>query len=388
MKMKTIPVKQAVTADSLFTVLSKWCARGSGNKKDNLRILTAFASGAGVKAIAPLLDIFLADGNAVEIIFGVDRKGTDRRAVSELRKLQRAHGRQVRVWWFQAPAQSSIFHPKLYLYEHGRHVSAVVGSANLTCGGLADNFESLILHENFMRKTPIAKSLLTIWRMFAEPRSPLQSEYLTELSASNARLLLKKLPQRTKQEFSSHVSSDNKLWTPLSKLRLPRTGKIRPREKVTAAKVAGDYLIMDILKETRHTQMQIPLDIVEDFFRVRRHQAADVNIRIMTHDGTTQPISRTLVTSQGKEGSRLMRRLEMPSILHQARPLAVFFIRLAGRREFAFRLIPKRSVFYKTIYALLERKGQQGAAKRRYIVGKRGDANWRTLRQLLTREDV
>ena len=69
-------------------VFSEFSKLGVGLASDketrSLKVITAFVSGAGVSAIAPLLDVFLADGNSADIIFGVDRNGTDREAVKQL----------------------------------------------------------------------------------------------------------------------------------------------------------------------------------------------------------------------------------------------------------------------------------------------------------------
>src|SRR5690242_9128099 len=64
-------IRQAISHESLFQVLYNWCREGAGRKNWTLRILSAFVSGNGVQALAPLFDVFLADGNHLDIIFGV-----------------------------------------------------------------------------------------------------------------------------------------------------------------------------------------------------------------------------------------------------------------------------------------------------------------------------
>jgi len=140
--MRTRHIKQATSEDCLFKVLAAWCRTGAGEKSHSLKIITAFVSGTGVSAIAPLLDVFLADGNSANIIFGVDRNGTDREAVRQLYALKRAYIEQLGVRVFNAPSAGAIFHPKLYIYDRGSEIDFVVGSSNLTSGGLASNFEA------------------------------------------------------------------------------------------------------------------------------------------------------------------------------------------------------------------------------------------------------
>src|SRR5262249_6815853 len=123
--MPTRPIRQAISEDSLFKVIADWCRAGAGRKSDSLKILTAFASGLEVSAISPLLDVFLADGNSVEIIFGIDRNGTDREAIRRLYSLKNTYSGQLTVKVFQAPSAGSIFHPKLYVYEQPHYIHFV-----------------------------------------------------------------------------------------------------------------------------------------------------------------------------------------------------------------------------------------------------------------------
>src|SRR6266540_3469164 len=90
-------VRQAISRDSLLVVLSKWCIDGAGKRNWCLRILSAFVSGNGVRALSPLLDVFLSDGNRVDVVFGVDRGGTDRDGLRQLHSLRRAYPGQVSV---------------------------------------------------------------------------------------------------------------------------------------------------------------------------------------------------------------------------------------------------------------------------------------------------
>ncbi len=376
-------VHQGVTIDSLFSVVADWCKEGAGQKHCNLQILSAFASGSGVTAIAPLLDIFLADGNTVEIVVGVDRNGTDKAALNHLHSLAVAYESQCRVHVFQAPSRQSIFHPKLYLFRTRSSVSFVVGSPNLTIGGLSSNFESMLLFDNYEKGSSEAVNAISIWETFSNPRPPLRKSYLRELSRSYLDSLLKQLPDKHPQEYKSTHTAVRDLWKPISRLPLPRSSYVSQRTNSLPRAKTTSFLLMDVLRETRVTQMQIPLDVVEAFFRVERHDPADLSVSIWTETGISQPIKRTLVISQGPRKDRLMRRLEMPQIRGLARPLAVLFMRLRGKRQFAFRLIPNYSKAYKVANRILANEGQQGSAQRRYVIGSLVDERWRSIGTLL-----
>lgn len=377
-------IRQGVSQDSLFRVIGDWCNEGAGKRNCRLRFLSAFASGGGVGAVVPLLDVFLAEGNTVEVIIGVDRQGTDRGALLHLDALLHAYPAQCRVAVFQAPARASIFHPKLYIFDAPGKRNIVAGSANLTAGGLGSNFESLIYYQDCGLTAPEVRHAEEIWSLFANPVPPLRREFLKPLTKSYLRALLAKLPTHRDVGEKSEDATFRELWRPLSRVPLPRSTLPKPRKHTTPEVAARRYLVMDVLNETRWTQMQVPLPVVEGFFGVEKRQSLDLHLSILTKTGLSQPIDRPLVLSQGQEGQRLMRRIEMPQIRDLERPLAVVFVKLSGRGRFAFKLIPKHSATYRAATRLLDREGQQGEAERRFIIGRPGDGNWKAVNALLS----
>ena len=383
MAMKAKAVRQAVSQESLFSILSEWCKRGAGKQTWSLRILSAFVSGKGILAMSPLFDIFLSDGNSVEIIFGVDRGGTDRDAIRRLYALRRAYPRQASVKLFHAPAKGSIFHPKLYLLDTRRTLRVILGSANLTFSGLATNLESLVLYDGVQKKSQFANEILRIWQTFARPRHPLRSRFLQSLTERIAEKLGRTLPRRQVEERAGQKGVKS-VWRPLSRAPLPRSSETIGRS------IGGryltkrhQYLLMDVFKETRSTQLQIPLDVIEKFFGIPRDQEDEVSVSIWSENGLTQPIIRRIVRSTGKEQRRLMRRLEMPQIKGMKRPLAVLFLRVRGRKRFAFILFPRMGPAWRKADRLLSAHGQEGNKIRRYIIGRRDDVIWKRVQQLL-----
>src|ERR1700677_2138562 len=103
--MNSRVIRQGVSEDSLFGVIAEWCKEGAGKRNCRLRFMSAFATGGGVGALAPLLDVFLSEGNTIDVIIGVDRKGTDQRALLLLDALRHAYPAQCQVSVFHAPAR-------------------------------------------------------------------------------------------------------------------------------------------------------------------------------------------------------------------------------------------------------------------------------------------
>jgi HKD family nuclease len=380
--MRSRIIKQAITTDSLFKTLSQWCQEGAGQKTHSIKILTAFVSGKGVEALSPFFDIFLADGNDIQVIFGVDRGGTDKEAIKRLYSLQNAHIQQFTASYLRARASGSIFHPKLYIYELGNQIKYVIGSANLTLGGLGSNLESLIIFDDLDKNAALARQALEIWNSFAQPSPPLPTNCLNQLTAEIVRSLQEELPDRSTNDRESGSRDIRNLWDPLSRVPLPRSGvPVRSGRRIPAQGL-GRYLLMDVLQETRLTQLQIPLAIVEGFFGVGRRQSATIKVSIISDGEITHPIERPIVIS-GLKYFRLMRRLEMPQIRKLRRPLAVVFIKLPGPRNFAYRLIRRDSEQYGIVSDILNHAGQQGKAERRYYIGRRDDRHWEAISELL-----
>lgn len=377
--MKIRMVRQAATEDCLFNIIAQWCGKGSSRSGRSIHILSAFASGSGVAALAPCFDMFLAKDNLVEIVFGIDRAGTDMEAVQRLYDLQRTHHSALRGYVFNAPSRHGIFHPKLYVHRRGQHMDFVIGSANMTSGGLGSNFESMLLYENVPEASAEAKHVWNIWSMFKNPAPPLAPGYLKSLTAAELSCLREKLPSRQQSDKHAADKKAAALWKPFSHVTYTKSSPLRRRKPIKDSLLHGDYLLMDVLGETRETQMQLPLNVVEGFFNTKRDEKAEVEVAIVGPDGLTQPLRRPLVKS-GKS----MRRIEVPGIKNLARSLAIVFIRLKGQKKFAYRIIPQDTKNYIDADQLLNRHGQQEKHKqRRYFIGSKKDDVWPKIHTLL-----
>ncbi|MND45342.1 hypothetical protein D3C80_361990 [compost metagenome] len=107
---------------------------GSG-KYHTLNILVAFAQTSGVLRIKAAIEQFRSLGGRVNVIVGVDLSGTSYEALTSLLintdSLAVVHSEKRQT-----------FHPKIYHLEGGEGDLLIVGSNNLTGGGLWTNFET------------------------------------------------------------------------------------------------------------------------------------------------------------------------------------------------------------------------------------------------------
>jgi HKD family nuclease len=101
----------------------------------SLKIAVAWAREDAIKRLLPSLKRFVEKGGHIEVVVGLNDRGTSYEA---LRYLLRVADVYV---FFKHSAQT--FHPKIFIFEDPQRSRAmvIVGSNNLTVGGLWSNFE-------------------------------------------------------------------------------------------------------------------------------------------------------------------------------------------------------------------------------------------------------
>lgn len=106
-----------------------------------VRIAVAFVKYSGVRLIETALDTCLDRGGEIEFIIGLDFRTTDALSLRALHTRSRTNS-QFRVYCYSDPADNTrSYHPKLYLLDMPASVKGIIGSSNLTQGGLRDNVE-------------------------------------------------------------------------------------------------------------------------------------------------------------------------------------------------------------------------------------------------------
>jgi len=111
------------------------------------RIAIAFLKLSGIKVIEKSLDQCLKNNGNVEIIAGLDFKTTDPLSMHYLIQLQKSTP-NIKFYCYgdkDVNKTNIVFHPKIYLFQGKRETTAIVGSTNLTHGGLMTNFEANVI---------------------------------------------------------------------------------------------------------------------------------------------------------------------------------------------------------------------------------------------------
>jgi HKD family nuclease len=100
----------------------------------------AFIKFSGISRIYSALEAFRNAGGQSVVISGIDHRGTSKQGLTFLREVVD----QVFIYHDESPERRT-FHPKLYLFEQtNQRAIIIVGSGNLTAGGLFTNYEAHI----------------------------------------------------------------------------------------------------------------------------------------------------------------------------------------------------------------------------------------------------
>lgn len=117
--------------------------KGEFGNFDAFQASIAFAKKSGVRHIQNEITDFLEKGNQVRIVVGVDHSGTTQEGLEALLQCCNPIGE---VWINHCEDKYITYHPKVYLFESSEKAIAIMGSQNLTEGGLYTNDEASAIH--------------------------------------------------------------------------------------------------------------------------------------------------------------------------------------------------------------------------------------------------
>ena len=142
--------------------------------KDNLskpwtdfRAAVAFVKRSGTRHISTALADF-ARASRVEFIVGIDHRGTSAEGLGDLLRAVSPRGRVI-VFHNRLPI---TFHPKIFLFKSEIAADAVIGSGNLTEGGLFTNYEAacrLSMDLGIPKDVALLESIEQVFDGWADP---------------------------------------------------------------------------------------------------------------------------------------------------------------------------------------------------------------------------
>ena len=112
----------------------------SNQESDKLKLMVAFAKLSGIRNIYQGLMDFRNYGGTIEGIIGIDNHITSYQAIQNLDNITNSNV------YIHHDNGGISFHPKIYIFQKGITIkNIIIGSSNLTSGGLFTNYEGNVL---------------------------------------------------------------------------------------------------------------------------------------------------------------------------------------------------------------------------------------------------
>jgi hypothetical protein len=305
------------------------------------RGLFAFASRDGVNSL--LLDdavtTFLGHGS-FDLMVGIDAV-TNRPTLERLQELEGDYpSLQVRVFWNRT---SGLFHPKLahFAKDDGSH-TLIVGSGNLTPGGLRDNFEAY----SVLQAEPGESIDFSSWDNFLARHDanirPIDEEAL-ERAARN--IIRGGRGGRRRRDVEPDVVTEGEEAPTEEEEALP----VPVADRILVAqlpKAGGDY--------GRWSQAHFNKDIIDQFFHAQPDSTQRVYLTARRLDGSIMPqeVRRVIYSHSNKN-----MKIELGARKGEAYPAAgppVAVFREIQARTFQYMILMPSETGYRQMFRLTQ----------------------------------
>lgn len=130
---------------------------------ERVRFSVAYARWDGIGLISESIENFLTKGGKFEAIYGAGNGVTTPDALQYGLFLKSQFPGRTYSGFIEDQYANAIFHPKFYEFLYADHGIVLIGSANLTGGGLVRNGE-LTSELSFKQDDDLAKQLATFWK--------------------------------------------------------------------------------------------------------------------------------------------------------------------------------------------------------------------------------
>lgn len=183
-----------------------------------VKIAVAFLKWSGIKVIEKNLNSFLDNNGKLKIIVGLDFFTTEPAAIQYFLDLkEKGNNVEIRCYHIRKPKNEAIaFHPKLYLFESGENYVTVIGSSNLTKGGLCNNVElNTVFTEEKAEHYTTAKGIFDkMWdnKLYCKDATTLISDYntiATKVQQQNASSANNENEKQANSFFDTHFPQEN-----------------------------------------------------------------------------------------------------------------------------------------------------------------------------------
>ncbi|SPZ22602.1 Predicted HKD family nuclease [Providencia rettgeri] len=256
-----------------------------------LNIIVAFAKNSGVLRIKDSLETFRKQGGVVNIYVGVDLGGTSYEALTTLL----LHTDSLNVVHSE---KKQTFHSKIYQFLGENKGLLIVGSHNLTGGGLWTNFESSI-HIPTERTNENEMKILSEFNDYVENLTLLDNSFMPITSQDDIEILLQN------DYIFKEVAEQVRLATTIKQER-------------TLARLFGKGATIQL---PRVTISKVPLAAEEATSIIDTHQESTSIHQLQKNDGQTIWFETGKMTG----GSRNILDLSKRSLIEHGDPIGTSF---------------------------------------------------------------
>jgi HKD family nuclease len=163
-----------------------------------IRIAVAFVSQSGLDLIEAPMQSALRTGATIEFLVGLDMHTTEAAALQSLYELSCAN-EYVSLYCYSSSSRGSIYHPKLYLFKSEDAATSIIGSSNLTSGGLQKNREVNVLLEGTILDEAISDSFAAYSELKLDPNRTIPDDEYVRLYGEVSRAV-KKVERKAKSD--------------------------------------------------------------------------------------------------------------------------------------------------------------------------------------------
>jgi len=256
-------ISQFAGKNSIATEISNLLAKGP-QAFHHVKFLVAYLNESGLALIKNNLEKYYDKGGVLEFIVSIDGGITTTSSLSYINK----RFPDSSCYALHDSGGNCLFHSKVIIFEGNKNVTALIGSANITLGGLHSNCETItkIVFER-KKDARLVAAVEDVWDTYRNPQPPITDDNLVSITEE----ILKTIGPKLKKQASKRKRSPE-LFENVPKVKFTVPSFVR--KKITAKKspkskqaVSGSKLYLEVMKETGlgGTQVQIPTSALSFF---------------------------------------------------------------------------------------------------------------------------
>jgi len=386
--MDTIIIGQGYNLKENTSVGKELIELFQSHRYNTFTCLVAFASQGGVSALSSEIQEAKNRNCTINIILGVDQKGTSKEALEEVL----SWGVNSKIYHTR---EFNIFHPKVYLFENEDIFCLIVGSNNLTVPGLVQNVECSLMIKD-IRSNPVLAKFYKYWSGILDGTEvnlySLTQELIDKLYEDKVITLESQRSERYDKgidEESTPTKQKNLVFgkagiqqlpdgfTPKRKQRQVKVKTIKGKQKGKKQKeelrsIGEQVLIAEIGGGPRWKQVNFPINIFQDFFGAQRNDNTyTIDLMNITKDGSLGAVeTRQAVTVKSNNFRFEITCVETMGNYpgNDKRPIGLF-VKLDSS-EFLYQVLTSEYPAYEKIkeYLYMEAKTKRASELKRVIV--------------------